>query len=78
MTPSQCKAARALLHWTQKTLAKEAQVATSTVADFERYERKPMPNNLRAMIRAFENAEVQFIEGGVVSVKFLPRASRGI
>jgi DNA-binding XRE family transcriptional regulator len=34
-SPAQCRAARALLKWTQGDLAEHAQVARKTVADFE-------------------------------------------
>lgn len=36
MTPTQCKAARALVGWTQADLANNASLSISTVADFER------------------------------------------
>lgn len=65
MTSRQCKAARALLGWTQKQLAREAIVGTSTVADFERKDRTPIPNNLRAIQRAFEREGLIFVNGGV-------------
>jgi transcriptional regulator with XRE-family HTH domain len=66
MTPGQCKAARALLDWTQLTLANKANVSKSTVADFERYVRTPVPNNLKAFISVFEAEGLTFFKGGVV------------
>ena len=33
--PDQCRAARALLHWTQEELARHARVAQATIRDFE-------------------------------------------
>ena len=57
--PSQIRSARALLGWSQRELARRAQLGTSTVADFERGARAPTTNNIQAMVKALE-------EGGVV------------
>jgi DNA-binding XRE family transcriptional regulator len=35
LTPAQCRAARALLEWTQQELADHAQVSRATIRDFE-------------------------------------------
>lgn len=35
LRPEQCRAARALLHWSQASLAEHASVARATVRDFE-------------------------------------------
>lgn len=64
MLPYQCRAARALLNWTQTDLAKKAGVAVSTVADFERQSRQPINNNVRAMQRALEEAGVHWVLAG--------------
>lgn len=66
MTPRQCKAARALLGWTQYHLARRAGVAVSTVADYEREVRELMPNNAKAVRCALESAGIQFVNGGLV------------
>ena len=73
LTAEQVKAARALLTWSQAELAAEARVATSTVADFERGTRKPMPNNAQSMREAFETKGLQFVAGGVVEKSMLPQ-----
>jgi DNA-binding XRE family transcriptional regulator len=36
MTPAQCRAARALLDWTQNDLARSAEVGSVTLRQFER------------------------------------------
>lgn len=54
MTPEQTRAARAWLGWSQGELAKRAGVGLSTVQDFERGQRTPIPNNIAAMRRAIE------------------------
>lgn len=64
--PKQVKAARALLAWTQADLAREAKVAVSTVADFERGQRNPVPNNAQAIRDALVAKGILFGGGGVV------------
>jgi transcriptional regulator with XRE-family HTH domain len=62
----QVRAARALLAWSQQDLSKQAQVGTSTVADFERGHRTPIANNADAIRAALENAGISFLPGGAV------------
>lgn len=62
MTPCVCKAARALTGLTQRELAAEADIATPTIADFERGARRPHANNLKAIRRAFEERGIEFLE----------------
>lgn len=66
MTPRQCRAARALLEMTQGQLANKANIAKSTVADYERGARSLMPNNKFAIINVFHKYNVVFFKGGVV------------
>lgn len=66
VTPMQVRAARALLAWSQQDLSKQAQVGTSTVADFERGHRTPIANNADAIRAALENAGISFLPGGAV------------
>jgi len=61
ISAAQCRAARALLEWSQEQLAVNARVARPTIADFERSTRFPMRNNLLSMISAFEAAGIGFI-----------------
>lgn len=61
----QIRSARALLGWTQRELARRAQVATSTVADFERGAREPTTNNVQSMFKALEDGGVVFQGNGV-------------
>lgn len=63
ITPDQCRAARAIVRMTQTDLAKAAEIATQTVADFERGARNPIKNNLLAMRTTLEAAGVLFIDG---------------
>lgn len=61
ISAAQCRAARALLDWTQDQLAENAHVARATVADFERNARMPMRNNRVSIVSALEAAGVAFI-----------------
>ena len=63
LLPSQVKAARALLGWTQQDLANRSKIGVSTVADFERSERTPVANNLSAIRTTLEQAGIVFIAG---------------
>ena len=63
--PEQVRAARSLLSWSQHDLAAKAGVAVSTIADFERGHRNPVPNNALAIRKALELAGVLFTKTGV-------------
>lgn len=71
ISAAQCRAARALLDWSQDELATNAQVARATVADFERNIRLPMRQNLVALAATLEAAGVEFIpeNGGGAGVR---------
>jgi len=70
MTPAQCRAARALLNWTQPKLAEKAALGLSTVVDFERERRDVSPSSVAA-IRAALETHVEFIDpnGGGAGVR---------
>ena len=62
MTPEQCRAARALLAWSQQQLATAARVAVVTVQQFEIGTSQPRRATLDVIRRAFEAAGVEFID----------------
>lgn len=66
----QCRAARAALGWSAADLAAKANVARSTIADFERGAREPIRNNLCAIIKTFAEAGVLLVttERGEIGV----------
>lgn len=66
ITSQQCRAARAGLDWKRDELAEKAGVSLSTIASFERYERKPFRPNLAAIKSTFEAAGVRFTDDGCV------------
>lgn len=61
MTSAQCRAARALLNWSQVDLATAASVSKQTLVDFERGARTPYDRTLAEIRRALEAAGVRFI-----------------
>ena len=67
ITTNQVRAARALLGWSQRDLAKNAKIAVSTVADFERGQRVPVPANFQAIRDAIAAAGIAFTAGGAVA-----------
>lgn len=75
--PEQCRAARALLGWSQDQLSAASKVAKATIANFEAGKRSPYERTLADMRDALEAAGVLFIaeNGGGAGVRLLhPRA----
>lgn len=67
VNPDQCRAARALVRWTVRDLAREAQVGLETISRFEvgsAPKRSFRPRTIRAMQEALERAGVEFIDNG--------------
>lgn len=62
ISSKQCKAARDLLDWKQSDLAVKANMATSTIAHFERGSTEPSIRTLADLKRAFEDAGIEFID----------------
>lgn len=71
INPSQCRAARALLGWSQDQLASASKVAKATIANFEAERRQPYDRTLDDLIKAFEAAGVVLIpeNGGGAGVR---------
>lgn len=64
MTASQCRAARALLNWSQADLANTAQVGISTVRTFEADTAIPRRATLAMMVLALEKHGIVFLAAG--------------
>ncbi|BCG86609.1 hypothetical protein MesoLj113c_27190 [Mesorhizobium sp. 113-3-9] len=64
LTVEQCRAARALVDWSQARLGAKAQVSEGTVRDFEKSKRVPSGDMLVAMRSALERAGVAFLGDG--------------
>jgi predicted transcriptional regulator len=60
----QCRAARALLDWSQKELAHHAGITQKTIADFERGATTPYARTITKIIVALELAGVELLNGG--------------
>jgi transcriptional regulator with XRE-family HTH domain len=71
MTPSQCRAARALLNWTQDDLARAADVGVATVRNFENQKSTPQRSSMKLMQQALEAAGVQLTNGEGPGVRLL-------
>jgi transcriptional regulator with XRE-family HTH domain len=77
-TPGQCRAARALIGWSQDELASASKVAKATIANFELGKRTPYDRTLDDLLAALEAAGVEFTNGdqpGVRLRKISPQES---
>lgn len=61
VTPAQCRAARALLDWSQEVLASRAGIGIVTVRQIEAGVTEPRRATLVVLRQAFESAGVEFI-----------------
>lgn len=61
MTPSQCRAARALVSMSQDQLATASGIAKATIATFEQEKRQPYAATVAAIRAALESAGVVFL-----------------
>lgn len=62
LTPQQCRAARALLDWTQDDLAERAEVSRSTVRGFESRQHELQRATAAAIRRALEAEGVVLLD----------------
>ena len=76
ISAAQCRAARALLGWSQEQLAEASQVGVATIRDFERGVRNPQARTIRDLKSALETAGVDFIpqNGAGAGVRFRARS----
>ncbi len=67
----QCRAARALINWTQPKLAEKAGFGLSTIVDYERERRVVSERAIESMTEALQAAGVEFIaeNGGGAGVR---------
>jgi transcriptional regulator with XRE-family HTH domain len=76
LTAGQCRAARALLNWSQAELVVRSGVSQAALANFERGASTPYPRTLRDLVETFEKAGIEFLadEGAVggLGVRFKP------
>lgn len=62
LTPAQCRAARALLDWTQDDLAERAEVSRGTIRGFESGQHALQRSTAAAVRRALEAGGVTLLE----------------
>lgn len=62
ITPAQCRAARALIDWSQGELAQQAGVGIVTIRQLEAASHEPRRATLAVVRRALEEAGVEFID----------------
>ncbi len=69
MSPSQCRAARGLLKWTQPKLADASGIGLSTINRYENETRPPRKTAVLRLREALEGAGVEFLsENGASGV----------
>jgi transcriptional regulator with XRE-family HTH domain len=75
ITPAQCRGARGLLGWSQADLSVASNIATKTIADFERGAREPYLRTVEEMRRTLEEAGIEFIaeNGGGAGIRLRRR-----
>ena len=76
ITPSLCRAARALLGWKQLGLAEKGGVSIGPIREFEADAWKLHKNNARAIQRASEDAGIAFTNGDRPGLKLTPPKGR--
>jgi len=64
MTPAQCRAARALLQWSQDDLAREAGINAVTLRNYENEKTAAQRASIRVMRQALERAGAVFLDEG--------------
>lgn len=77
MIPAQCRAARALLDWSQQQLAVAAKIGNATIRNFEGGKSTPQNATLDVLQRALELAGVEFTNGDEPGVKLKAKGKKG-
>ena len=71
----QCKAARALLDWSQEDLSQKAEVAKATIGDFERGARNLRIETMQKVVGIFEENGIRFeTEKGRILVELVEKS----
>jgi transcriptional regulator with XRE-family HTH domain len=68
-TSAHCRAARALLNWSQTDLVDRSGITKKTIADFERGATSPRRQTLAKLVSALEAAGIEFLDGGKPGVR---------
>ena len=73
LSPAQCRAARALLAWSQEDLVARSKITKKTIADFERGATQPRRQTLVQILAAFHAAGIEFLGGNCPGVRLKGR-----
>lgn len=65
ITTAQIRGARGLLDWSQAELSRRTGISTTSIGNIESGNTQPRESTLDIIRKAFETANVEFIEGGV-------------
>jgi transcriptional regulator with XRE-family HTH domain len=65
ITPNQIRAARALLDWSQNDLGQRTGLSQAAIANIETAKHRPNDSTQAALTKAFSQAGIEFIDGGV-------------
>ena len=74
LSPPQCRAARALLNWTQEDLVEHCKITKKTIADFERGATQPRAQTLAQITAAFEATGIEFFDGAGLRMQLRAKA----
>jgi transcriptional regulator with XRE-family HTH domain len=77
LSPAQCRAARALLNWSQEDLVRASGITKKTIADFERGATTPRANTLSQIQAALEAKGIGFINGDGPGVRLKSQSVPG-
>ncbi len=66
ITSAQCRAARALLNWSQPELAKHCDMHVQTISNFEHDNGSPTKNTLLTIQQVIENAGIELLDNNGV------------
>jgi DNA-binding XRE family transcriptional regulator len=73
ISPLHCRAARTLLKWTVRDLAKAANLSPNTISMFENERASPNPATLTVIKLTFEQHGIEFLNGDAPGVRLKPR-----
>jgi transcriptional regulator with XRE-family HTH domain len=74
LSPAQCRAARALLNWTQEDLVTRCKITKKTIADFERGATQPRAQTLAQITAAFEATGIELLNAQRPGVRLREKA----
>ena len=74
LSPAQCRAARALLNWSQEDLVRHSKIIKKTIADFERGATSPRKQTLAQILAAFDAHGIEFLDGNRPGVRTVRKA----